>query len=121
MKYFLLFLLMFGIYTHKTQAQTAKKNELAKAMTDTMKVQLDLNDTQYQQLYDINLDFTGKVQDIKNNGGSKLQKLNKLKTLNKERDASVKNALSKEQYEKYIDLKKDNRTEAKRRFEERKQ
>lgn len=112
---FCLFLFLANI----SFAQDTKKDKAVKALTDTMKTQLSLDDGQYSKVYDINADFLSGLATVKADGGGKMAKFNKLKAIGKDRDNALKAVLSAEQYKTYQEHKKENRQEMKSRYKER--
>ncbi|TWV98011.1 hypothetical protein [Chitinophaga pinensis] len=100
-------------------AQDTKKDKAAKALTDTMRTQLSLDDTQYSKVYDINADFMDKLAGVKGDGDSKMAKFKKLKAIDEDRDKALKTVLSAEQFKSFQEFKKQNRQEMKARFKAR--
>lgn len=111
-------LLFFMSVAGASFAQDSKKETRAKALTDTMKTQLALNADQYNQVYTINLDFITKMAALKEDGGSKMSKFSKLKSIDKERDSALKGVLTTEQFKSFEEFKKANREEMKARRKE---
>src|SRR6188768_3518559 len=60
-------LALFLFIAGSSFAQDGSTDQKAKALTDRMKTQLTLNDDQYKQVYDINLDFVTKLGTVKEN------------------------------------------------------
>jgi hypothetical protein len=80
----------------------------AKAVTTYMKENLQLNDSQYQKVYSVNLTFLQKVdENAKKNKGA--DKIKKLRALEDERDTKLKSVLSEDQYKNYVGNKAANR------------
>lgn len=113
------FLLLLVSIAMPSFAQDTKKDKAAKALTDTMRTQLSLDDTQYSKVYDINADFMGKLAGMKGDSDSKMAKFKKLKALDEDRDKALKGVLSAEQFKSFQEFKKQNRQEMKARFKER--
>lgn len=113
------FLLCLVTLAMPSFAQETKKDKAAKALTDTMRTQLSLDDTQYSKVYDINADFMGKLADMKGDGDSKMAKFKKLKAIDGDRDKALKAVLSAEQFRSFQEFKKQNRQEMKARLKER--
>lgn len=106
----------FFLFIGSSFAQNSKKEQGAKALTDTMKTQLSLNDDQYKQVYAINLDFISKVAAVKQDGDSKMAKFKKLKAMDEDRDAALQKILTDDQFKDFQDFKQENRKEMKARF-----
>ncbi|WP_143087793.1 hypothetical protein [Chitinophaga sp. YR627] len=113
------FLLLLVSIAMPSFAQDAKKDKAAKALTDTMRTQLSLDDTQYSKVYDINADFMGKLAGMKGDSDSKMAKFKKLKAIDEDRDKALKAVLSAEQFQSFQEFKKQNRQEMKARLKER--
>lgn len=107
-----LFLLIAG----SSFAQDGSKEQKATALTDSMKTRLSLNDDQYRQVYAINLDFLTKVATVKEDGSGKMAKFKKLKSMDEERDVSLKKVLTEQQFKDFQVYKQENRKEMKSRY-----
>jgi hypothetical protein len=112
----LLFTLLLFI-TSSSFAQDPK----AKALTDRMKTQLTLNEDQYKQVYDINLDFITKMTGLKESSDGKMAKFKSFKTIDSNRDAALKKVLTEQQFKDFQTQKKENREEMKERYKNSKQ
>jgi hypothetical protein len=121
MKTSTLILAFFLFITGASFAQDGNADQKAKALTDRMKTQLTLNDDQYKSVYDINLDFVTKLGTVKEDGGGKMAKFKKLKTIDGDRDAALKKILTEQQFKDFQTHKKENREEMKARYKESKQ
>jgi len=113
------FLLCLVTLAMPSFAQDTKKDKAAKALTDTMRTQLSLDDAQYSKVYDINADFMGKLAGMKGSSDSKMAKFKKLKAIDEDRDNALKAVLSAEQFKSFQEFKKQNRQEMKARLKER--
>lgn len=87
------------------KAQHKTPEEKAKMMSDKMKTELVLNDEQYQKVQEINLDFATKTKDIKKEGTDKTAWADKIKPIEDERTAALKEVLTPEQFAKYESIK----------------
>lgn len=116
-----LLLALFLLIAGASFAQDGSADQKAKALTDRMKTQLTLNDDQYKQAYDINLNFVTKLGGIKEDAGSKMSKFKKLKSVDEERDAALKKVLTEQQFKEFQTQKKENREEMKARYKNNKQ
>lgn len=112
------FVLFFGMCQGAFAQDGSKKDQVTKAITDTMQVHLSLNDDQYKKVYDINAQFMTKMAGIKQDSGGKLAKLQKFKAADQERDAALKPVLTDDQYKKYLQNKKERREEMKEKYKE---
>lgn len=97
-------------------AQDGAKGNMAKRMTDSMTVRLNLTEDQVPKVQAINEGFAGKAAGVKSEGGGKLEKLKKMKAINGERDKALKAVLTEEQFKEYKANKKENKAEAKERY-----
>lgn len=107
LKKMLLTAAMLLCFTINASAQD-KSIEGAKAVTSYMKEQLQLNDSQYQKVYGVNLSFLQKeAENAKKNKGA--DKIKKLRVLEEERDTKLKSVLGEDQFKNYIGNKAANR------------
>ncbi len=106
------------LFTVSVQAQD-KAAEGAKAVTNHMKEQLSLNDSQYTKVYAVNLDFLKKAMENKNAGDkTKLEKAKRQKALDEERDTKLESVLTKEQFRMFIANKAENRKKLRAYFQD---
>lgn len=108
-------MLALGWMPFALNAQT-KTEKWATLRTDSLKTELSLNDSQYKSVYDIVLNFSNKVVEVKEQTASKAEKFNQLKKLEEQKDAALKAVLSEEQFEKYMVAKKEERQEMKEQY-----
>ena len=78
-----------------------------------MKIELSLTDQQYNQVYNVNQHFITGVKSLQSEGGRKLAKFKKMKFIGDERDRQMKQILSAEQYQQYLENKAENREKLK--------
>lgn len=78
----------------------------AKKVTEKMKTELSLSDDQYKKVYDINLKYGEKMHDIRKQDGDRQAKMNEVRDLNKAKNDELGAVLSKEQMDKYKEMKK---------------
>jgi Spy/CpxP family protein refolding chaperone len=116
---FALLLIIGSAAFTQVQAQD-KSKDIAKRVTDTMTVRLNLTADQIPKVQAINEAFTGKAADVKNSGGGKLGKFKKLKSAGKDRKEALKEVLTDEQYKQFQEQQQENREEAKERYKEKK-
>jgi hypothetical protein len=90
----------------------------AKKITENMKEQLSLNDSQYDKVFIINKEFLQKAIENKESGKTKIDKARKLKELDESRDTKLKSVLSAEQVKLYVATKAENRKKLREHFQE---
>lgn len=90
----------------------------AKKMADNMKTELSLTDAQYDKVLDLNKSFSGKVAEAKKTSTDKKQVGQAVKTLNEEREASLKKILTEDQFKTYLVKKEEKKKAVKKRFME---
>jgi hypothetical protein len=81
--------------------------ERARIQNEMMKSKLALNDTQYKQVADINLKYAQKIAPIMKSDDSKFSKYRQIKPIMEEKDEDLKAILTKGQFEKYTEIKKE--------------
>ncbi len=109
---FMMLMGCFFLVANVTNAQQAKSAEdRAKAMTDKMKEKLTLDDNQYQKVYDVNLKYAKKADEIAAGSGDKKSKAESLKTQLEAKDKDMKGILTSDQYKKYEDIKHELKSE----------
>ncbi len=86
--------------------------EQAKKLTDKMKSELTLTDTQYQPVYDINLKYANKGQDLMKSTEDKKAKMEAMKSTMADKDNELKAVLTPDQYKKYEGMKKEMKSKA---------
>ncbi len=89
--------------------------ERAEMQTNNMKEKLSLSEDQYQQVYDINLKYAHKMQNIYNADQGKLHRLKSMKAVSEDKDGEMKRVLSSQQYEAYREQKEKMKEGAKER------
>jgi hypothetical protein len=92
-------LVLFLMFSVNAMAQD-KLTEGAKAVTTQMKTQLNLNDSQYNQVLDINKTFLVKAKETTKLTNA-TEKAKKLKNLSDEKEAKLKSVLTDDQYKKF--------------------
>lgn len=110
------FLLLFLTVVGSSFAQDVSKEQKATVLTDSMKTRLLLNDDQYKQVYAINLDFMTKVATVKESSSGKIAKLQKLKSMDDDRNSSLKKILTESQFKDFLIYKEENKNEMKSRY-----
>lgn len=96
-----------------------KTTQAATMMTDTLKVQLSLNEVQYKKVYDANLAFVNTAKQAKQSDGGRMEKAKMLKEADAKRDGTMKGILDKKQYELYLEKKKENREKLRQKIKSR--
>jgi len=119
MKQLLALLIIITGATVSAQAQD-KSKDMAKRMTDTMTVRLNLTADQVPKVQAINEEFMAKAGDVKNSGAGRLGKLKKIKSAGKGRNEALKEVLTDEQYKQFTEQQKEGREEAARKYREKK-
>lgn len=96
-----------------SQTHAQQDSSAARKLTDKMKIELSLTDQQYNQVYNVNQHFITGVKSLQSEGGRKLAKFKKMKFIGDERDRQMKQILSAEQYQQYLENKAENREKLK--------
>ncbi len=101
---FTILLVSFAIST-KAQPQHKKFNaeDMSKMQTEMMKKELNLSDKQTTEVSAINLKFAKKMDEQRKNSEGDREAMHKqMETMQKERNAELKEVLTDEQYEKFL-------------------
>lgn len=93
--------------------------ERAQMQTEWMKENLQLNDSQLVKVEALNLEYALKMEKVKGIDGN-LSKLKAAGKTSEEKDEKLKKLLSEEQFEFYLDKRKEMRKKAKEMANERK-
>jgi hypothetical protein len=118
---FLLITLLFAfnfIYPQKKTSSTPE--ERAGKMTQWMKTNLQLSDSQVLQVQDINLEYAKKMQGLQTTTLSRKEKMQVLKDNDKAKDAELKNVFTADQYNAYQVKKEEIRKQMKERMRDKK-
>lgn len=91
----------------------------ATAETEYMKSKLGLDSSEASAVYDINLKSEKRNQEIITSSKSKAEKYRELQLNSQTRDAEMKRVLTKDQFNKYMTIKKDMMNAIKERFKKR--
>ncbi|HVY75383.1 MAG TPA: hypothetical protein VG890_11170 [Puia sp.] len=105
----------------RTQNDMPGAADRAAKMTDWMKTNLKLNDSQVQQVQDINLKYANKMDELKASTAARRQKMQTMKSDAAAKDAELKAVLTDDQYKAYSAKKKEMTKEAKEKMKEAKQ
>lgn len=100
------------MFTTAAMAQD-KVAEGTRKVTDGMKTQLSLNDSQYAKVLEINKTYLVKVKDSKAKSVNKVEQAKKLKTIDDDREAKLKSVLTEDQYKIYGAGRADNKKKLK--------
>lgn len=92
--------------------------ERAQMQTEWMKVNLKLNNSQLVRIDAINIEYAQKMEKVKDIDG-KSNKLKAAKKISEEKDEKLKQLLNEEQFQLYLDHKKELRKNAKNMYKER--
>lgn len=93
-------------------------DERARYQTERMSDRLPLKQEQWQTVFEINLKYTRKMEQVYNQGGGKLQRLKLMKRVGEQKDAELKLTLDPAQYRKYEQMKDELRESMKERARE---
>ncbi len=88
--------------------------QMAERQTTQMSERLDLEPNQIIAVKAINLKYAKKMQVISQQGRSR-SKMKAFKNMNKDKNAEMQNALSKEQYEGYEEIMEEMRSQLRKR------
>jgi hypothetical protein len=98
--------------------KNSSPEQRAQWQSNAMKNKLGLNDTQYQQVSAINLEYAKKGEEIKNSGDGKFSKYRKFKSMMSDKDAKLKKVLSPDQFTTYEEMKKEMMDKAKEAYKD---
>ena len=108
-----LFLALLLIGTNTTFAQTRVTNiteeqkEEIKKNLEEYAAALDLSEDQQSKFEEITRKYAKQMIAIKDSGGRRMSKFEKLKSIRKNKDAEMKTLLSKDQYKVYLEKQED--------------
>ena len=110
----LCFILLAGAASAQDTGRAHKSaEERAKAQSDKMKTELALTDDQYTKIYDLNLKYAKKNEEIRGGTDDKMAKMKASQAAMQEKDAAVKAILDAGQYEMYEAMKADRKDKMK--------
>ena len=89
--------------------------ERAKMNTDRMKTAVNLSNSQYEQVYALNLKYAEKMQDLRKQSGDREEKRELVKKMRQEQQQEMRSILTKDQVEAYRNYQKEKRSEMKER------
>lgn len=120
-----LFLFLFLLLGLATQAQSmddfkhSTPEQRAKAQTEYLKANLQLDDQQTQKIAEINLKYAQKMEPVIKGSGGNLSKMKTAKNINAQKEAEYKQVFTSDQYKKYAELKDDMKNNAKKKMKQR--
>ena len=91
-----------------------QKEEFAANMEEFL-MALDLTDEQEPQFREISRRYADQMKEVRDGGGSKMQKFKKLKTIRKNKNAEMRELLSDDQYQVYLQKQEENQQKMKQR------
>ncbi len=97
-----------------------KTTQAATKITDSLKSQLILNETQYNKAYNINLEFLKTAKEVKDAPAGRREKMGVLKEADAKRDAAMKEILTDKQYQLFLEKKTENRKKMREAIKQRK-
>ncbi|MFT4024829.1 MAG: hypothetical protein QM664_13720 [Flavihumibacter sp.] len=87
--------------------------ERAKAQSEKMKSELKLTDDQYTKIYDLNLKYAKKSDEIRSGSNDRTAKMKAVTDAMDEKDKEIKGILDAGQYEKYEAMKAEQKEKMK--------
>lgn len=99
-------------------SQEISNEDKAIEMTQNMQEQIGFSDEAYAKVYDVNLEFVNKTQELKQRDVSKFKKFKALKKMDDKRNKDLKDVLTKAEYELFEKNKSDNRKAFKDRLKD---
>lgn len=114
-------MLMIGLQASaQTEAPASDKVEQrAKALTDEMKTKLPLDDAAYPKVYEINLKYAKKMQELKAGSEGKLEKIKAMRSNKEDKNEELKAVLNESQYAAYTKMMEEKRAAMKAKRKER--
>ncbi len=106
---FALFLLSVNVSSAQnrgTNLSDAQKEEL-KQNLEEYALALNLSETQQSEFEAITRKYAKQMKGVKNDGGSRMSKYRKVKSIRASKNAEMKKLLSKEQYNVYLKKQKE--------------
>ena len=115
------FFALFLIGTNTTFAQskaanlTEEQKEEIKKNLDEYAAALHLSEAQKPKFEEITKRYAKQMKAVKDSGGRRLNKYKKVKSIRKNKDAEMKDLLSKEQYKVYLEKQEEMKKKRKER------
>ena len=101
------------LFVAATVSSTASEQNAADLLGEFQQ-QLNLNDQQLAEFKDINIAFAQQLQQLREKEQSRFSKIRSFKEISKNKDQQLKSLLSEEQYQDYLTLQKQKKTELKK-------
>ena len=114
----ILFVSIALLFVNQTFSQENTLEDKAATLTQNMQEQIGFSDEVAEKVYDINLEFVTKTDELKQSDTSKFKKFKSLKKLDENRDKALKDVLTKEEYETFKKNKSENRKTFKEKIKE---
>jgi len=114
---------ILSLATVATRAQVTDSTRTAEgrasALTEKMKTELSLTETQYPQVQSINLKYAQKNEEIFKGSEGKFAKFKALKASQKDKSKEMKAVLDKGQFKKYEEMMEEMKNKAKEGYKNR--
>ena len=116
-----LFFALFLMGTNTTLAQskvanlTEQQKEEIKKNLEAYNVALNLSEAQKPKFEEITIKYAKQMKAVKDNGGSRMSKYRKVKSIRKNKDAEMKRLLSKDQFKVYLEKQEEMQKKMKER------
>jgi Spy/CpxP family protein refolding chaperone len=111
-------LLAFSASAQLDKLKNTTPEERAEVQTAFMKSKLGLTADQTTKVADINLRYAQKMDPVIKGSSGLLTKRRQMNEVNREKEAELKQALSAEQFQKYLDSKEEMREKFEEEIEE---
>ena len=95
-----------SVFAQSTNAANMTQAEKAQALTEKQNERIHFTDGQEKQMYDLNLKYIKEMEKI-SAGGRSMSTMRKLKSVSDEKDKEVKQVLNGDQYNVYLEQKKE--------------
>jgi hypothetical protein len=107
-----------GAWAQMEKLQNTTPEQRAKAQTAMMKSKLDLTPEQLPKIAAINQKYAQKMEPVIKGSAGPLMKMRQMKAINEQKESELKQALSQQQFEKYLASKEEMREEFEKRLAE---
>jgi len=106
-----LLLITLSVSVFAQSRMTEQQKQEAKARFEEYKAKLNPSEDQEPKVQEINSKYFEGLAELKNSNESKLNKFKKFRTMKSEKDKSMKQILTKEQYKIYTDFQAEMKEE----------
>jgi hypothetical protein len=106
-----LLLITLSVSVFAQSRMTGQQKQEAKARYEEYKEKLNLTEDQEPKVQRINSKYFEGLEALKSSNESRLNKLKKFRTMKSEKDKSMKQVLTKEQYKIYTDFQSEMKEE----------